>query len=520
MHRVAPATMMGSQTAGMATFSASGKSSRRSGDNIDMSEVLKQLDADENMVNEDNSAQESILDLSQIEDSPSTYQWQVLQFEALSDDSSHPGVKTITATPELLGLAPRDVSVFAATTGPRKQRATITVRGAELLFRSESCRAIIRRDRAFLFPLRRTEDTVKLARDLKRNIARVPTGKEIPDPFEFRVLESLLASTVAYFESKAVRLHLLTDSVLNDVMDAVGQHNKTRGIPNLMASHVDLKQLLPIQRSLTELTADVKETSEAIQAVSDDDVALAAFCLSDRVVTGTRQHLPSLEGGRSRQTPAMYRAAVLLESYQRQVQSLDGELREVEENIDTAREVWHMSLDNSRNRTLQLNLMISIASFATMMSTVPASFFGMNLHSGLENVPDLLWYAVGGCLTLSSATFLGILASHRLPRKVEDKKVKDFEALRELLQHHLKDMDDMILALRNHRVAVNSEDFKRLLTDVHKRSSSTSSMSANEVELMFKVFDSNRDGMIDWRDAMKSRKDLSLRDSDMPVKFI
>jgi hypothetical protein len=45
------------------------------------------------------------------------------------------------------------------------------------------------------------------------------------------------------------------------------------------------------------------------------------------------------EGGRSRQTPAMYRAAVLLESYQRQVQSLDGELREVEENIDTAREV-------------------------------------------------------------------------------------------------------------------------------------------------------------------------------------
>lgn len=43
-----------------------------------------------------------------------------------------------------------------------------------------------------------------------------------------------------------------------------------------------------------------------------------------------------------------------------------------------------MSLDNTRNRTLQLNLAISVASFALMASTVPASFFGMNLHSGLE----------------------------------------------------------------------------------------------------------------------------------------
>ena len=47
-------------------------------------------------------------------------------------------------------------------------------------------------------------------------------------------------------------------------------------------------------------------------------------------------------------------------------------------------QVWHMSLDNTRNRTLQLNLAISVASFALMASTVPASFFGMNLHSGME----------------------------------------------------------------------------------------------------------------------------------------
>lgn len=523
------ASVKSQQWRGFTATAADGKSSRYSYDNNDMSQVLAQLNAEPEATDgstdgsdggQQSSSGSSTPGVTHLQDTASTYQWQVLQFKAPSGDDTIPEVKTLTATPELLGLAPRDVSLFAATTGPRKQRATITVRGPELLFRSECCRAIIRCDHAFLFPSRRMEDTVMLARALKANIARMPAGKEHSDPFEFKVLESLLAATVAYFESKAVRLHLLTDSVLNDIMDVVGQHSKARGIPNLVVNSVDLKQLLPIQRSLTELTADVKETSEAIQAVSDDDVALAAVCLSDRVAAdSSRQRLPGLEGGRLRQTPAMYRAAVLLESYQRQVQSMDGELREVEENIDTVREVWHMSLDNTRNRTLQLNLLISIASFAAMMCTVPASFFGMNLHSGLEEVPELLWFVCGGCLVLSSATFVGILASHRLPRKMEEKKVRDFEAIRELLQHHLKDMDDIIAALRKHRVAMDPSQFKLLVADVYQNGSSTSNISSDEIELMFKVFDSNRDGKIDWRDAMKSRKDMGLRDSDMPHKL-
>lgn len=50
-------------------------------------------------------------------------------------------------------------------------------------------------------------------------------------------------------------------------------------------------------------------------------------------------------------------------------------------------QVWHMSLDNTRNRTLQTNLTISIASFALMVATVPAAFFGMNLLHGWEVRP-------------------------------------------------------------------------------------------------------------------------------------
>ena len=43
-----------------------------------------------------------------------------------------------------------------------------------------------------------------------------------------------------------------------------------------------------------------------------------------------------------------------------------------------------MSLDNTRNRTLQTNLTISIGSLALTTATLPAAIFGMNLHSGWE----------------------------------------------------------------------------------------------------------------------------------------
>ena len=51
--------------------------------------------------------------------------------------------------------------------------------------------------------------------------------------------------------------------------------------------------------------------------------------------------------------------------------------------VDCA-QIWHMSLDNTRNRTLQTNLTISIGSLALTMAMLPAAIFGMNLHSGWE----------------------------------------------------------------------------------------------------------------------------------------
>ena len=59
-------------------------------------------------------------------------------------------------------------------------------------------------------------------------------------------------------------------------------------------------------------------------------------------------------------------------------------LQEMVENMDSTRDVWAMQLDAIRNRIIRVELLVAVASFSLMLCTVPASFFGMNLTSGLE----------------------------------------------------------------------------------------------------------------------------------------
>lgn len=62
-------------------------------------------------------------------------------------------VQQETETSEALGLAPRDVSLFAPRpTGVSSQRATIAPRDGAVLVRTEIAKAIIKPDAAYLFP--------------------------------------------------------------------------------------------------------------------------------------------------------------------------------------------------------------------------------------------------------------------------------------------------------------------------------------------------------------------------------
>ncbi|DBA77137.1 TPA: hypothetical protein ACH3X1_009713 [Trebouxia sp. C0004] len=410
--------------------------------------------------------------------------WEVVEF--------HPDSTIIetTKTPEQLNLQPRDISIFATNKlGVQAQRATITPRNGAVLFRTEIAKAIIYKDRAVLFHSRRLKDTVHIAQTIAATI-----GAETAAPFEFRVLEALLAETAHHFEGKSRRLSFLAESIVTEVSHS------------LRASTGELQRLLPIQRALTEMQHDVKEAREAIAEVADNNAILAAVCLSEGANAldwSTTSHKPL-----HMQTAHMRIAAALLESYERQVQSVEGALKEMVENMDSTRDVWAMQLDTIRNRIIRVELLVAVASFSLMMSTVPASFFGMNLTSGLEDAPATFWPVVTSSVTCSAITFVLIYGYWKFwPNRRHRRRVKDMAAMRDLLVHHMDDLDDIMDRLHLHS-DIGKKDFQRLVM------SAVDDITLDEADLLYRVFDTNRDGFVEMTELVRAGDKLAVLSDD------
>lgn len=167
-------------------------------------------------------------------------------------------------TPEVLGLHPRDVHLFASDSG-LATRAMIAPRADAILFRTEVVKAVVYADRAVIFPTKRLQDTVKVAQAVKSSLMQRSVL-----PFELKVLEALLSETARAFDTKSKRLAMVAETVIEDI-------NR-----NFHASVAELQRLIPITRKLTEMQHDVKETLDAITDVVDYDDQLQAFCLTER----------------------------------------------------------------------------------------------------------------------------------------------------------------------------------------------------------------------------------------------
>ena len=198
-------------------------------------------------------------------------------------------------------------------------------------------------------------------------------------------------------------------------------------------------------------------------------------------------------------SPHMRMASRILEAYEFRMMGTHGALNEMLENMEQTRTVWHMQLDHQRNRVLRINLLISIASFCGLMSTIPAAYFGMNLDSGLEDLPGLFWPVVQG--SIATGLFCGSLVYLYYkfgPKRRYAARLRDMRSLRDLLSYHMDDLDAIIDAVR-----VKGSLTKREFTDVVTAAVRGKPMSNEEVALLFRVFDANKDAVLELSELMK-----------------
>ena len=162
------------------------------------------------------------------------------------------------------------------------------------------------------------------------------------------------------------------------------------------------------------------------------------------------------------------------------------------------------SLAAQRNRIINLNLRLTVLTFSTAVAcATPAAFFGMNLQSGLEDVPGMFWPVAGWSVAGAAALGLGVHALLRWwPDASHRRRLADLKALRDLLIHHLDDLDAISAAVVQTRgsgsgsggngdVKLGKKEFAAAVARAGVW------MLPEEIDLLFRVYDADSSGFLE-----------------------
>ena len=179
-----------------------------------------------------------------------------------------------------------------------------------------------------------------------------------------------------------------------------------------------------------------------------------------------------------------------------------------------------LKLRSERNRIMRVDLLISISGVSLTLATVMGGWFGMNLASGIEDVPGLLWIVASGSAVTSAVAF------HVLTRGVRRYYAKQRLHLehRHSLQQALANLDVAYYALRKTRAlrdpngleidAISGEAWDCAVETDATQASSTGAMlpappglDAREFKEAIALFDTGGDGRVGSPGEMRATLD-------------
>ncbi|KAF8404245.1 hypothetical protein HHK36_009127 [Tetracentron sinense] len=104
---------------------------------------------------------------------------------------------------------------------------------------------------------------------------------------------------------------------------------------------------------------------------------------------------------------------MLLEAYFMQLDGIRNKILSVREYIDDTEDYVNIQLDNQRNELIQLQLTLTIASFAIAVETLIAGVFGMNIPCHLYKIHGIFAPILGGTSAMCFLLFLLMLGYAR-----------------------------------------------------------------------------------------------------------
>ncbi|KAK2445396.1 magnesium transporter MRS2-1 [Trifolium repens] len=234
-------------------------------------------------------------------------------------------------------------------------------------------------------------------------------------PFEFQVLEIALEVVCTYLDSDVADLERGAYPVLDELARNVSTKN--------------LEHVRSLKSNLTRLLARVQKVRDEIEHLLDDNEDMAQLYLTRKwlqnqqaeahLAATTPNNLSIVRRLNSTRSGSLVTSnddndvedlEMLLEAYFMQLDGTRNKILSVREYIDDTEDYVNIQLDNHRNELIQLQLTLTIASFAIAIETLIAGAFGMNIPCSLYNTHGIFWHAVGIMTAVSMVIFVLVLA--------------------------------------------------------------------------------------------------------------
>ncbi|GLT42732.1 hypothetical protein SLA2020_167180 [Shorea laevis] len=249
-------------------------------------------------------------------------------------------------------------------------------------------------------------------------------GLQCELPFEFQVLEIALEVVCTFLDTNVADLEREAYPVLDELAGNVSTKN--------------LEHVRSLKSNLTRLLARVQKVRDEIEHLLDDNEDMAHLYLTRKWIqnqqseallggedsNGISSALPHLHRIRSNKSGSLVTSnffddddvedlEMLLEAYFMQLDGTRNKILSVREYIDDTEDYVNIQLDNQRNELIQLQLILTIASFAIAAETLVAGMFGMNLQCTLYQVNGIFEIFVGIATAGAILLFLLVLGYAR-----------------------------------------------------------------------------------------------------------
>jgi hypothetical protein len=241
----------------------------------------------------------------------------------------------------------------------------------------------------------------------------------------------------------------------------------------------------PLKDALQSFEIQVRQSFECLDHLLTHDDEMLALLLTEQNAAE--------DSGSTVDFARHEHVELLLGVYARQISNANMEINYLLQRLQSKQEFVALALSGYRNRMVQMNVHLGIATLSLGFSTTVAGFLGMNLINGMETSSTAFMYAV--LFSCASSLVTSLWAFNHLSGTKMRQRAKQRLDDMDTLTNALSDMcalDHTLKTTVERGDAISKDQFRILLQ--HARQSRV--VTTREVDLLFDVFDKIKDGSL------------------------